>query len=137
MTGTAAVLADLLAECDAHGIRLALADGGGLEIDAPQNALTPKLLSRLKAHKADLLAMLRPTHEAAPSFPCQSAKPRRRQRRRFVDAVQRPGATCRFMAANPSDGIAAVVGSFSTFLFGTDATGLTALTSGYTLVNSH
>ncbi len=59
MTRTPSLLADLLADCDAHGIRLALADGDGLEIDAPQNALTPDLLGRLKSHKADLLAILR------------------------------------------------------------------------------
>ena len=53
-------LAHLLADCDANNIRLALADGGGVEIDAPKDALTDKLLARLKAYKADLLAMLRP-----------------------------------------------------------------------------
>lgn len=51
---------DLLAECEAHGIRLALAGDGGLTIDAPQYALTPDLLDRLKSHKVELLAMLRP-----------------------------------------------------------------------------
>jgi hypothetical protein len=66
MTRTPSLLADLLADCDAHGVRLALADGGGLEIDAPQDALTPDLLARLKAHKADLLAILRPAPEVAP-----------------------------------------------------------------------
>lgn len=65
MTRTPSQLADLLADCDAHGIRLALADGGRLEIDAPQNALTPDLSARLKAHKAALLVMLRP----APDLP--------------------------------------------------------------------
>lgn len=69
MIGTPLILADLLAECDAHGIRLALAGDGGLTIDAPQDALTPDLLARLKSHKADLLAMLRPAPEAAPSLP--------------------------------------------------------------------
>jgi hypothetical protein len=64
MTGAPAVLADLLAECEAHGIRLMLA-GDGLEIDAPQDALTPDLLGLLKAHKVDLLATLRPASEAA------------------------------------------------------------------------
>jgi hypothetical protein len=58
-----------LAECEAHGIRLALGDSGGLEIDAPQETLTPDLLARLKAHKADLLAMLRPAPESAPARP--------------------------------------------------------------------
>lgn len=69
MTRTPSILADLLAECDAHGIRLALADGHGLEIDAPQDALTPDLLDRLKAHKGDLLAMLRPAPRVAPAPP--------------------------------------------------------------------
>src|SRR5262245_50020746 len=63
MTGTPSVLADLLAECEGCGIRLALLDGGGLEIDAPQGALTPDLLARLKAHKAAILARLRPERE--------------------------------------------------------------------------
>lgn len=58
MNGTPSPLADLLADCEAHGIRLLLADDGGLTIDAPQDALTPDLLDRLKAHKAELLAML-------------------------------------------------------------------------------
>ena len=67
MIGAPSILSDLLAECDAVGIRLALADGGGLEIDAPKDALTPDLLSRLKAQKADLLAMLRPAASGSPS----------------------------------------------------------------------
>ena len=50
---------DLLAECDAHGIRLYAAAMADLTIDAPQDALTPDLLGRLKAHKADLLAIVR------------------------------------------------------------------------------
>lgn len=58
MTGTPSILAEVLAECDAHGIRLLLADDGGLTIDAPQDALTPDLLDRLKAHKAELLTLL-------------------------------------------------------------------------------
>ena len=69
MTGTPSTLADLLAECDAHGIRLLPADDGGLTIDAPQDALTPDLLDRLKAHKAELLAMLRPAPDAATASP--------------------------------------------------------------------
>ncbi len=79
MTGTPA---DLLLECEAHGIRLTLAGDGGLAIDAPEDALTPNLLGRLKACKADLLAMLRPTvklgadAEAEPS--CPAAPPKKR-----------------------------------------------------------
>lgn len=59
MTHTPSLLADLLADCHAHDIRLLEAEGGGLEIDAPQDTLTPDLLVRLKAHKSDLLAILR------------------------------------------------------------------------------
>jgi hypothetical protein len=55
MTGA---LTDLLAECEAHGIRLTLAGDGGLAIDAPQNALTPDLLDWLKSHKAELLKVI-------------------------------------------------------------------------------
>lgn len=58
MTRTPSTLDELLADCDAHAIRLALAGCGGLEIDAPSDALTPDLLARLKAHKGDLLAFL-------------------------------------------------------------------------------
>ncbi|MCC7476206.1 MAG: hypothetical protein IT425_12490 [Pirellulales bacterium] len=39
MNGTPSPLADLLAECDAQGIRLLLADDGGLTIDAPQDGV--------------------------------------------------------------------------------------------------
>jgi len=52
--------ADLLTECEAHGIRLTATGNGELAIDAPRDALTSSLLERLKAHKAELLAMLRP-----------------------------------------------------------------------------
>jgi hypothetical protein len=51
--------ADLLEECDAKGIRLLLADDGGLTIDSSQDALTPDLLERLTAHKGELLKLLR------------------------------------------------------------------------------
>ena len=59
MTDTPPTLADLLAECDAGGIQLIPAADGSLTVDAPDNALTPELLERLKAHKADLLTILR------------------------------------------------------------------------------
>ena len=67
MTGPSAVLANLQAECETHGIRLSLADDGGLTIDAPQDALTPDLLERLKVCKAELLALLRPAPESYPA----------------------------------------------------------------------
>jgi TubC N-terminal docking domain len=58
MTGTPATLADLLSEYDDHGIRLLIAGDDGLTIDAPEDALTPDLLARLKAHKTELLSLL-------------------------------------------------------------------------------
>lgn len=64
MTGAASLLPGLLAECAVNGIRLSVAAGGGLDIDAPQDTLTPELLARLKSHKAVLLAMLRPATKA-------------------------------------------------------------------------
>lgn len=73
MTRTPFLLADLLTDCDSHGIRLALVDGGGLEIDAPQDVLTTDLLGRLKAHKADLLVMLRPAAELGTCENCGQA----------------------------------------------------------------
>ena len=60
MIGTPSLLSDLLADCEARGIRLALASDGGLTIDARRDALTPELLERLRAHKGELLTMLRP-----------------------------------------------------------------------------
>ncbi len=65
MIGASLALTELLAECDARGIRLSPDGDEGLSIDAPQNALTPDLLARLKAHKADVLALLRPVRDAA------------------------------------------------------------------------
>ncbi len=69
MTTMPSSLTRLLTECEALGIQLLPAEDGGLTIDAPQEALTPDLLDRLKAHKADVLAMLRPTSNAAPGSP--------------------------------------------------------------------
>jgi hypothetical protein len=59
MTRAPSPLADLFAECDGHGIRLMLADDGGLTIDAPRDVLTCDLLRRLKAQKRELLKRLR------------------------------------------------------------------------------
>ena len=55
--------AELLAECDAHGIWLLPAGEDGLTIDGPKDALTPALMTRLKACKAELLKALRPAIE--------------------------------------------------------------------------
>ena len=65
-------LADLLADCDAHGIRLTAASDVGLTIDAPQGTLTPELIGRLKAHKAALLTLLWPTPDLAPTRPAKA-----------------------------------------------------------------
>jgi len=54
MTG----LTQLLADCDAQGIQLWWAGDNGLTIDAPQDALTPDLMRRLKAHKSELMTVL-------------------------------------------------------------------------------
>jgi len=67
-------LTELLADCDARGIRLHLAGDGGLTIDAPQAALTPDMLARLKAHKAELVAVLRPA-AAVQAQPMPTTKP--------------------------------------------------------------
>jgi TubC N-terminal docking domain len=53
--------AELLADLDRLGIRLE-ADGDRLRYH-PRSALTPELLDRLKAGKADVLAILRPAPE--------------------------------------------------------------------------
>jgi len=65
MTG----LADLLVECDARDIRLFPAGDTELTIEAPEGELTADLIERLKAHKADLLAMLGTSPEVAQGQP--------------------------------------------------------------------
>ena len=54
----------LLADCESQGIRLLLDGNDGLTIDAPQDALTPGLLERLKTNKRELLVILRAKAEA-------------------------------------------------------------------------
>lgn len=53
--------ADLLSDLDRLHIRLD-ADGERLRF-FPQSAMTPELLDRLRTHKAELLALLRPEAE--------------------------------------------------------------------------
>jgi hypothetical protein len=68
--------ADLLLDLSRVGIRLE-AHGERLRY-FPRSALTPDLLDRLKAHKADLLAVLRPAPEGVPNLPaptCEASKP--------------------------------------------------------------
>jgi hypothetical protein len=58
--------AELLLDLGRLGIRLE-AHGDRLRY-SPRSALTPDLADRLKAHKAELLVMLRPTPELAPAL---------------------------------------------------------------------
>lgn len=74
MTGLDLTLTDLLAECDAQGIRLIPAGPGGLTVDAPQDVLTPELIERLRTHKTDLIAHLRPKAPGR-AMPTARAKP--------------------------------------------------------------
>ena len=50
---------DVLAECDALGVRLSLSADGGLAVDAPRDVLDHALLARLRDHKHELLDALR------------------------------------------------------------------------------
>lgn len=59
-----AAVSGLLADCAARGVELSLASDGGLTIDAPEAALTPELLTDLREHKAQLVAMLTPPIES-------------------------------------------------------------------------
>jgi len=59
MTESSMAPADVLAVCRTVGIRLSVADGDMLEIDAPQGTLTPELLARMRDAKEELLTMLR------------------------------------------------------------------------------
>lgn len=59
--------AELLLDLGRLGIRLE-AHGDRLRY-SPRSALTPDLLDRLKSHKAELLALLRPAPEAPLSLP--------------------------------------------------------------------
>ncbi|MET9108796.1 amino acid adenylation domain-containing protein [Streptomyces zhihengii] len=52
------MIQDLLGELRRHGIRLRLNDGA-LDVVAPAGALTPRLRDELRAHRDDLVAMLR------------------------------------------------------------------------------
>jgi hypothetical protein len=65
--------AELLADCDAQGIRLYPAGDGDLTIDAPQAAMIPNMVMRLKNHKAELLALLQAP--AIQSHPIPVMKP--------------------------------------------------------------
>lgn len=67
-------VADLLAECNAQGVRLLVADHGGLIIDAPRVTLTSDLVSRLRNAKGELLATMQPTQDFGVAL-AQKAEP--------------------------------------------------------------
>ena len=75
MSGPPSMLADLLAECDARGVRLSLAADGGLAVDGLPAALSPDLLARLRDHKPELLTALRGPHGAEGPSPDPEAGP--------------------------------------------------------------
>lgn len=64
--------AELLLDLGRLGIRLE-ANGERLRY-FPRSALTPDLLDRLKAHKADLMATLRPAPEVSPALPAPTCE---------------------------------------------------------------
>ena len=82
-------LAELLADCDARGIGLEPTGDGNLAIDAPQDALTPDLMGRLKTHKAELLEALR-TPKAADQVGPVRGSPISQAGTPFADWVRRP-----------------------------------------------
>ncbi|GAA4420240.1 hypothetical protein [Bremerella cremea] len=59
-------LAQLLADCDTAGVRLIPTGPDQLKIDAPQAALTPELIERLKTQKASLLQILKTVRQDIP-----------------------------------------------------------------------
>ncbi|TXS39650.1 non-ribosomal peptide synthetase, partial [Streptomyces sp. t39] len=69
------MIQDLLGELRRHGIKLRLNDGG-LDVVAPAGALTPRLRDDLRAHRDDLVAMLRMS--AAPAAPALVPRPEER-----------------------------------------------------------
>lgn len=84
----------LLSECAARGIRLALAGSGRLSIDAPRDALTPELLEELRDAKPELLQILQAPRRCSSHI----------DHRHWLDtpATGRPGwirTTCRLCGA--------------------------------------
>ena len=65
MNGTTEEVVALLTECGTHDVQLSRGDGELLESDAPQGALTPELLDRLRAGKAALLEVIERFEERA------------------------------------------------------------------------
>ena len=92
---------ELLLDLGRLGVRLEV-DGERLRFH-PRSTVSPDLLSRLKTHKAELLAMLRPTPEATPAPPVATpdvATPD--VENAFSDWVLRPDANGRIGLEAPS-----------------------------------
>jgi len=53
-----------------EGVRLSV-DGGDLKCRGPKSALTPEVLADLKAHRAEVIAHLRPAPEPPPVKPAK------------------------------------------------------------------
>ncbi len=53
-----------------EGVRLSV-EGGDLKCRGPKSALTPEIVARLKAHKAEVIAHLRPAPEPPPVKPAK------------------------------------------------------------------
>ena len=68
-TATIEKLADLLIDLDRAGVRELIPDGDTLRY-RPRDALTPALAERLRTHKAELTAALRPP--VAPAEPAEA-----------------------------------------------------------------
>jgi hypothetical protein len=82
-------LAKLMCDLDAVGVRKMIPEGDNLRL-IPTVAIPPALLAQVKAHKADLLAALRPMFGLAPVAPPTSDLPE------IVpfDALPLPGPPC-------------------------------------------
>jgi hypothetical protein len=61
-------VAPLVEELVGKGVRLSV-EGGELKCRGPKSALTPEIVARLKAHKAEVIAHLLPAPEAPPVEP--------------------------------------------------------------------
>jgi hypothetical protein len=65
MTSTRYVISGLMTECKDKDIQLKLTVDDKLEIDAPQDVLTPSMLARLRSHKSTLIALIERFEERA------------------------------------------------------------------------
>ena len=63
-------VAPLVEELAGKGVRLSV-EGGELKCRGPKSALTPEILANLKAHRAEVIAHLRPAPEPAPVKPAK------------------------------------------------------------------